>query len=112
VKFYLNPIVAIGQPTETWGHPKWGDWFYYHEVGWTGTASSSDTVFDACLMVDNDADPTVAPHTGWLPVNIVFDDGMAAPPFADYHEKLAIPGATGVGRCVARPATRIRRPVE
>jgi hypothetical protein len=108
--FQCNEIIPIGG--SLWQLPFTTGVFSYHEVGWAGGATSNDNIFDACLEVDNDGDPTAPPRSGCLPTDIVFDDNSPAPPYADYHEKLAAPGSSGVGNCVARPGTRQRRGVE
>ena len=75
VSFGLNPMLGIG--SSTWepcchGEPGWGDSFSYHEVAWTGACTVTEHVYDGCLQVDGDADPTVAPHAALLPVDIRF----------------------------------------
>ncbi len=64
--FELNAILAIGsnvwQTACGWAH------FSYHEVAWKNACTSNDEVFDACLQVDGDADPTQPPHTPLLPI--------------------------------------------
>ena len=61
VSFGLNPMLGIG--SSTWepcchGEPGWGDAFSYHEVAWTGACTVTERVYDGCLQVDGDADPT------------------------------------------------------
>ena len=70
--FYLNPILAIG--TVVWEPPFGGSGFSYHEVAWKGACLQNDRLFDGCLQVDGDADPTTAPHAGLLPKNMIFGD--------------------------------------
>jgi hypothetical protein len=108
VGFGLNPMLGIG--SNTWepcchGEPGWGDAFSYHEVGWTAGCTASDRVYDGCLQVDGDADPTAAPHTALLPTDMVFGntgDGT-------YRDRLATP--SGRPHCNPQPATRQRRAV-
>jgi hypothetical protein len=70
--FPLNPILAIGHPNANpW--PTWSG-FTYHEVAWKGACTQNDRLFDGCLMVDGDNDPTSAPYSWLLPVNILFGD--------------------------------------
>ena len=57
--------------------------FSCHWVAWYN-------VYDACLEVDNDANPTTSPHTGLLPVNMTFDAGTPAA-YDDYRGKLVDP---------------------
>lgn len=104
--FGLNPIRAIG--TGAW-YPGCPGWllpaFTYHEVAWTGACLESDRLFDACLDVDGDADPTAAPHSALLPTNVIF--GM--PGSGHYRDRLATPA--GRPACAPQPSTRTRRPV-
>ena len=103
--FALNPIIAIGYAV--WAIPFLGS-FSYHEVAWTGACTASDRVFDGCLKVDGDADPTTAPHTPLLPVNMVFGDCTTM----DYRLRLCPPTAAGCAKCLPQPATtRQRRPI-
>lgn len=101
--FGLNPLLAIGsavwQPACGWPG------FNYHEVAWTGACDVGDHVYDACLQVDGDADPTVAPHTPLLPCQMRFGD----PGDGDYRDRLATPA--GRPTCDPQPGTRTRRSV-
>ncbi len=65
----------------------------------------ADNVFDACLQVDGDADPTSAPHTALLPVDMKFGN----PGDLQYRDRLAVPADRG--NCSPLPGTRQRRPV-
>lgn len=102
--FYMNPIIAIGY--NTWAAPFWGG-FGWHEVAWKGGATANDNLFDGCLKVDGDADPTTAPHTPLLPINMLFGDCTAI----KYRLRLCVPGPTGCGACVPQSGTRQRRPI-
>jgi hypothetical protein len=103
--FDLNPMIAIGY--NNWAVPFSGS-FSYHEVAWTGACTTSDHVFDGCLKVDADADPTTAPHTALLPVDMLFGDCTTM----NYRLRLCPPTATGCARCQPQPATtRQRRPI-
>jgi hypothetical protein len=100
--FALNPIVAIGSTIwqSACGFPLG---FLYHEVAWKGDCDVGDEVFDACLILDGDADPTTSPHTPLLPAKILFGnmgDGV-------YRDRLATP--QGRPFCEPQPATRVRR---
>jgi len=98
--FQLNPILAIG--SNTWETAcGWGG-FYYHEVPWKGACTAADSVYDACLQIDGDADPTSAPHTAMLPTNMVF----GTPGSGGYRDKLS-----PSGNCDPQPGTRQRRSV-
>ena len=106
--FGLNPMLGIG--SSTWepcchGEPGWSDAFGYHEVAWTGACTVTERVYDGCLQVDGDADPTVAPHTALLPVDIVFGN----PGDLLYRDRLATPA--GRPNCNPQPASRQRRAV-
>ena len=106
--FHLNPILGIG--SSVWqpachGIDGWADGFGYHEVAWTGACGSSDNVYDACLQVDGDADPTTAPHTALLPVNMRFGN----PGDMQYRDRLTVPA--DLANCSPLPATRTRRAV-
>lgn len=98
--FDLNPLLAIG--SSTWQTACGWSGFSYHEVGWKGACTASDHVFDACLQVDVDADPTQAPHTGDLPRNMRFGN----PGDGDYRDRLSPAGA-----CNPQPSSRSRRTV-
>ncbi len=104
--FGLNPMLGIG--SSTWqpcchGEPGWSDSFSYHEVAWTDACTATDRVYDGCLQVDGDSNPTVAPHTALLPRNIVFGN----PGDLTYRDRLATP--TGRPNCNPQPASRQRR---
>lgn len=97
--FNLNPILAVGfPPPNPW--PQWSG-FRYHEVAWKGACTESDNLFDGCLMVDGDDDPTQAPQTWLLPINLLFGDCAAM----NYRMRLSPPGAAGCGACLPQPAT-------
>jgi len=106
--FHLNPILGIG--SNVWqpachGIDGWADGFGYHEVAWTGACGSNDNVYDACLQVDGDADPTTAPHTALLPVNMRFGN----PGDMQYRDRLTIPA--DLANCSPLSGTRTRRAV-
>ncbi len=113
--FDTNPYTAIGRPawTKPVGIPagSWGWGFNFHEVGWTGSCGDGDSIFDPCLKVDGNGDPSTAPRTELLPVGMPFSDGNQGAPYV-YRESLAAPGANGYGRCVAQPASKKRRPIK
>jgi hypothetical protein len=103
--FDLNPLMAVGYTT--WAVPFAGA-FSYHEVAWTGACTENDRVFDGCLRVDGDADPTTAPHTALLPTNMVFGNCTTM----DYRLRLCPPTPTGCAACQPQPlTTRQRRPI-
>lgn len=87
--FNTNKYTAIGRAA--WTAPSWGWSFLYHSVAWLGNGGAmGGKVFDACLQVDSDSDPTAnPPATAWVPVNIEFSkDGGG---YNDYREKLVHP---------------------
>lgn len=105
--FDLNPLIAIGY--KTWAVPFNGG-FSYHEVAWKGACTANDNVFDGCLKVDGDADPTAADaqHTPLLPTNMLFGDCTTM----NYRLRLCPPTASGCAACQPQPATtRQRRPI-
>jgi hypothetical protein len=102
--FDLNPILAIGE--SVW-YPGCPDWllpsFTYHEVAWKGACLETDRIFDACLHVDGDADPTTAPHSPLLPTNMLF----GAPGSGAYRDRLATPSSWTA--CAPQPTTKTHR---
>ncbi|NLX57642.1 MAG: hypothetical protein GXY74_00980 [Phycisphaerae bacterium] len=83
--FYLNYIRPLGRgwtndPFVAGGR----DPFSCHWTGWP-------QIFDACLQVDNDLDPTCSPHSGVLPQNMAFDAGTPGAAFDDYRGRLVDP---------------------
>ena len=68
----MNPILAIG--SRRWATPCEvpGAGFIYHEVAWKGACTEDEEVFDACLAVDADIDPTASPHSPVVPANMLF----------------------------------------
>lgn len=101
--FALNPTIAIGVPG--WRTACGWTTFNYHEVAWKGSCTADDEVFDACLLVDADPNPTFSPHTGLLPVNIRFGESGQG----TYRDKLATPA--GRANCQPQPLSRQRRVV-
>jgi len=103
--FRLNEVIAIGYTT--WAVP-FGFGFTYHEVAWKGACTENDNLFDGCLQVDGDADPTSPPHTPLLPTNMLFGDCTTL----NYRLRLCPPTSDGCVRCVPQPGTtRQRRPI-
>ena len=103
VSFGLNPLLAIG--SNVWQTAcGWGA-FNYHEVAWKNNCTADDEVFDACLQVDGDVDPTSSPHTALLPLNLRFGN----PGDNQYRDRLANPA--GRPNCEPQPSTRTRRSV-
>lgn len=105
--FRLNPLIAVGY--NTWAVPFNGG-FSYHEVAWKGACTAIDSLFDGCLKVDGDADPTAADphHTALLPTNLLFGDCATM----NYRLRLCPPTTDGCAACQPQPATtRQRRPI-
>jgi hypothetical protein len=103
--FALNPLIAIGY--NTWAIPFAGG-FSYHEVVWKGACTVNENVFDGCLKVDGDADPTSAPHVPLLPANMLFGSCAAM----NYRLRLCPPGSAGCAQCNPQAgSTRQRRPI-
>ena len=103
--FKLNPILAIG--SNVWQTACGWPGFSYHEVAWKNNCDVNDEIFDACLQVDGDADPTNAPHTPLLPTNLKFGDCNAM-----FYRLRLSPGVTGgCVNCNPAPSTRVRRSI-
>jgi hypothetical protein len=101
VPFPLNPTRSIGSPS--WRSACGTGVYSMHEVAWTGNCGEDDTVFDACLELDGDADPTRPPHRPQLPVGMRF--GAAGE--GQYRDRLAAPAGRAV--CEPQPSFRQRR---
>jgi len=97
--FVTNPIQKIGPPS-------WiPDQFLFHDVAWNDGCTKNDPLFDACLRVDGDSDPTQQPPARpLLAVNL----RLGGPTEMQYHFRLAAPTPQGA-RCAANPTTRLRR---
>lgn len=101
--FALNEILAIG--SNVWQAAcGWGS-FSYHEVAWEGACTSNEDVYDGCLRVDGDSDPTAAPHVPLLPQHLKFGTTGSLL----YRDRLASPA--GRPNCNPQPATRQHRAV-
>lgn len=98
-QFRLNPILGIGSQSFSTLFGGFG----FHEVAWTGDCTALDTVYDACLQTDADADPTTSPHLPSLPVNQLF----GVPGSGNYRDQIAAPQDRDV--CSPQPGLRIRR---
>lgn len=101
--FALNELLAIG--SNVWQTAcGWGS-FSYHEVAWEGACTANEDVYDACLRVDGDSDPTTAPHVPLLPQDLRFGN----PGDLLYRDRLATPA--GRLNCNPQPGTRQHRVV-
>jgi hypothetical protein len=102
--FTTNEIRAIG--SNIWRTPCGWPGFAYHEVAWKDPCTETENVFDACLLVDGDFDPTRPPHIPLLPANVRFGNSGDR----DYRDRLCT--VAGRPNCEPHPAsTRRRRPV-
>lgn len=100
--FITNPIRLIGEP----------DFdnvdFEYHEVAWKDECSFDNDLFDACLQVDADEDPSKPPQTGVLAIQTKFGSLQKG----NYRFQLAPPPKHGeVDVCKPTPNTRQRRAI-
>jgi len=101
--FDLNEMLGIG--SSVWETAcGWGG-FSYHEVAWEGACTANDDVYDGCLQVDGDSDPTSVPHVALLPQDLRFGN----PGDLVYRDRLATPA--GRPNCNPQPGTRQRRAV-
>ena len=70
--FDYNPIIRIGES-------KWRrSFFNFHVVAWEEDCDVHNDVFDACLQIDADEDPTAADpdHIALLPADLRFGGGV------------------------------------
>jgi len=99
--FATNPTLLIGLLRRS--RPI----FNYHEVAWKFGCLNADPLFDACLHVDGDIDPTTDDHDQFVPllgVNVPLGD----PTDTHYHFRLAAHNNKGK-KCRARPRNKVRR---
>jgi hypothetical protein len=96
--FALNPLLGIG--SSVWQTVCGFGAFSYHEVAWEGAATASDDVYDACLQVNGNPDPTQAPYAPLLPQDLRF----GLPGDSLYRDRLATPA--GRPACDPRPVTK------
>ena len=101
--FDLNEMLGIG--SSVWQTCCGWTSFSYHEVAWEGACTAADDIYDACLRVDGDPDPTTAPHVALLPQDLRFGN----PGDLLYRDRLATPA--GRPNCNPQPATRQHRVV-
>jgi hypothetical protein len=103
--FALNEILGIG--SSVWQTAcGWGS-FTYHEVAWKDACTSDNEIFDACLKVDGDDDPTTDPHTPLLPVNFRFGNTGEG----TYRDRLSTAATNGRPNCEPRPGWRRRKSI-
>ncbi|HEX4543158.1 MAG TPA: hypothetical protein VH114_08320 [Candidatus Acidoferrum sp.] len=103
--FDQNAILAIG--SSVWQTAcGWGG-FSYHEVAWEGACTVNEDVYDACLQVNGNSDPTVPPYIPLPPQDLRFGN----PGDLLYRDRLTTPGPGGRPKCNPQPGTRQRRVV-
>ncbi len=99
--FALNPLMAIG--SRVFAQPCGWPGFVFHEVAWKGACTANEQVFDACVHVESDLNPFLAPGIPLLPTNMRF--GFVGE--GEYRDHLASP--PGRVHCQPHPETRQRR---
>lgn len=100
--FVTNPIRLIGE--RRFDNVD----FEYHEVAWKDACSFNDDLFDACLEVDADEEPTKPPQTGVLAIQTKFGTLQQG----NYRFQLAPPPKYGEDdACKPTPNTRQRRAI-
>lgn len=115
--FYCNKIQTIGDSEWEYPFPDGNRGFAFHEVAWTGLASYTDPLYDACLKVDGGPDPwnwtdPAIEHSPTLAAGMVFTTFGSHPSLPistplramSYRERLATNAAGGIGACVPRGA--------
>lgn len=98
--FDYNPILRIGES-------QWHQSFFnYHVVAWEEDCDVHNDVFDACLQIDSDQDPTAADcnHVALLPTDLRF--GTATQKL--YRTRLVAP-TSSADAATPRPDKRRRR---
>jgi hypothetical protein len=107
--FDTNPILLIGPGQTNWITCEFG----YHEVALAGAGDWNDSVFDACLQLDGDSDPTSddPEHMALLPVNLPFDSTNGCSRLWDcYRARLAT--TNSCSQVTKNTASGVRRPIE
>lgn len=102
--FELNPVIVIGE-TGYWTGWRFG--MHCVAVDKTTTSVDGNLVYDACLKIDYDSDPSSPVANDFKPAaTLPFSDTTPLAPYV-YRERLAVPGASGYDRCIPDPASRI-----
>lgn len=100
-EFKTNFIQKIGSANRT------AQEFRFHEVAWKFPSSGSPTIFDSCLQIDGDANPTDDNFSPILGINFP----MGSPTGTAYHGRLIKP--TVKGRAAREfPRSRRRRKID
>lgn len=98
--FSLNPHLRIGRTAWEGGE------FGHHELAWKGGCTENDAVFDACLIVDGDDVPTVAPpQIPLLATNLLFGS------LEDKAYRFRLAPGGKQQNCKPRPKTKTRRQI-
>lgn len=99
-KFNYNPIIRIGESHWQEGH------FNFHMVAWEEDCDVHNDVFDACLQIDGDEDPTKSDRCRIpiLPTDLRFGRRQEKL----YRDRLVAP-KNDVDAATPQPCTRIRR---
>lgn len=84
-EFKTNFIQKIGSTTRTTQE------FKFHEVAWKFPSSGSPTIFDSCLQIDGDSNPT---DDNFLPI-LGINFPMGSPTGTAYHGRLIRPTRRG-----------------
>lgn len=89
------------------GHSAWTKtpFFNYHEMVWEDECDRGNDVYDACLQLDGDDDPSRPPHEPLLPANLRFGSQGDA----QYQDRLVASANPDVG--APKPECRVRRTV-
>ncbi len=97
-KFKTNPVLVIG--SHEWGIQP----FAYHSVAWKGDCTAEDSLFDACLQVDGDGNPSARSrdHAALQPANMLFGSG---------RNRLYRFCLVESGNCEPSPRTKVKRPI-
>ena len=94
-RFFTNPIRLVG-----FAKP-WPVEFDFHEVAWEYPCESNNNLYDCCLHLDGDPNPSISKNfEPLLPANIPFGDHKGK----DYHFRLVQKGQN----CVALSRTKKR----
>lgn len=96
--FVLNPHLRIGRDNWETGE------FVFHELAWKGCCTKDDEVFDACLILDGDDAPDIAPpEIPLLATNLLFGE------FQDRTYRFHLAPDNANQNCEPRPGTKTRR---
>ncbi len=102
--FTLNPILLIGAQPDNWRSTLT---FNHHSVAWKEAHGVDNELFDACLRVDGDANPSSSSpvHTELLPANIRF--GRSGERFYQFRLVRATPDDLELSAPLEEPEFRL-----